>query len=156
MKLKRYILYIVGMLLLFPVAKAAEPYVIGDNTEMDHLVSVLQPTIYAVDGELKRIKETEPATVVVANTKSYSLLTVNNSWFNDVKILIVAISDTEELDATLKLEDLKGFEKLQSVIVIYEFDVCGDQSSDCLKKMTDNIVKGHDDLSVFYQLSIAE
>ena len=52
MKLKRYILYIVGMLLLFPVAKAAEPYVIGDNTEMDHLVSVLQPTVYAVDGEL--------------------------------------------------------------------------------------------------------
>lgn len=144
------------MLLLFPVAKAAEPYVIGDNTEMDHLVSVLQPTIYAVDGELKRIKETEPATVVVADTKSYSLLTVNNSWFNDVKLLIIATSDLKDLDTNLKLEDLKGFEKLQSVIVIYEFDVCENQNSECLKGLTDNLIKGHDDLSVFYKLSIAE
>lgn len=156
MKLNKYILYVVGMLLLFPVMNAAEPYLAGENNEIDQMVLVLQPTVYVIDGQMKRVKESEDATVVVANTKSFSQLTTDHDWFRNAKLLIITVAENQIASDVLNLEELKGFQKLQNVLVIYGFDACGNQSLECLEGLTDNMIKGHDDLTVFYQLSIPQ
>lgn len=156
MKLKRYILYIVGMLLLFPVAKAAEPLTENEDARLQTLVRDLHPAVYLDNLELK-VYGDNPV-VLYVDAASIKMLVEAQETFEDVELITLKLRSAKEESAKINVSQLKAFTNLKYVLVQYEYDACSGGSDTCLDKKADAAVALPTDsnVEVLYQLSIPQ
>lgn len=155
MKLKRYILYIVGMLLLFPVAKAAEPLTSKEDARLQTLVQDLHPAVYLVDKEM-RVYGDSPV-VLFVDAESIKMLAGAEEVFEEVKLITLKLQSAKGESAKINVSQLKAFTNLKYILVQYEYDACGGGDT-CLDKKADAAITlpADSDVEVLYQLSIPQ
>ena len=155
MKLKRYILYIVGMLLLFPVAKAAEPLTENEDARLQTLVWDLHPAVYLVDKEMK-VYGDNPV-VLFVDAESVKMLAEEEEAFEEVELITLKLRSAKDESAKVNVSQLKAFTNLKYILVQYEYEACGGGDA-CLDKKADTAATLPTDsnLEVFYQLSIPQ
>ena len=155
MKLKRYILYIVGMLLLFPVAKAAEPLTENEDARLQTLVWDLHPAVYLVESELK-VYGDNPV-VLYVDAASIKMLAGAEEVFEEVELITLKLRSAKDESAKVNVSQLKAFTNLKYILVQYEYDACGGGDA-CLDKKADTAITlpAESDVEVLYQLSIPQ
>ena len=155
MKLKRYILYIVGMLLLFPVAKAAEPLTENEDARLQTLVRDLHPAVYLVESEMK-VYGDNPV-VLYVDVASIKMLAGAEEVFEEVELITLKLRSAKDESAKVNVSQLKSFTNLKYILVQYEYDACGGGDA-CLDKKADAAITlpTDSDVEVLYQLSIPQ
>lgn len=129
----------------------------SDAVAFQALVQELQTSVYFTDGELKQNGIGVPVTTVV-KTSDLEQLYADNSLFNSVELLILKISDSSELSASLSLQRLSAFHSLKYVYVIFSFNICGNSSDTCCEAEVKRLITDSDESGkqLIYRLSIPE
>lgn len=128
-----------------------------DGTQFLHeLVTNINPTVYVSDGDLNTYGDGLP---VVLDYKSggFDRLYTEDELFSKVKLIIIKVNNSNELQNSLNLSRLSGFKNLEYVVVQFTFDVCENGSDDCIAPLVQKMISEtyQNPVSVLYQLSIA-
>jgi hypothetical protein len=121
------------------------------------LVEGINPMLLITDNTVQSVG-TGSALVAKCEITSLSKLYENNPLYNTVKLIRIDIFDESDLSNIIKVSDIKGFNSLQYILIFYMFDVCENQSIDCLPTLTNNFLNNEDieNIRVIYRLGIIE
>ena len=123
MKLKRFILYIVGMLLVFPFAKAAEPFTRDiEDARFQTLTSDLHPAVYLVKSAMK-VYGDNPV-VLFVDAESVQMLTQEQEVFEEIELISFKVTSEKDESAKIDISQLNGFTNLKYILLTYEYEAC--------------------------------
>lgn len=153
MKLKRYILTVLGVMLMTLVAGAAEPLNDKEDARLKTLAWDLHPAVYLVESEMK-VYGDNPV-VLYVDAASIKMLAGAQEAFEDVELITLKLHSAKDESAKINVSQLKAFANLKYILVQYEYDACGGGDA-CLDKKADAVVTLPTDsnVEVLYQLSI--
>ena len=153
MKLNKYILYVVGMLLLFPVMNAAEPLINSKDTHLQTLVTDSKPAIYLMDSSM-RVHGTHPV-VLNVDAASVKMLSEVEEAFGSVELIRFKLKSAKDETAKIDLTQLNAFTNLKYLLVLYEYEACGDGDACLADKVNATItMPENSDVEVYYLLSV--
>lgn len=128
---------------------------IAEHPEKRGLFEDINPIVYINSDNLEKYGGTEPV-VAECNMAQVNKLYVASEDFEQVTLLKVRISSAAEL-RTLDLNRLAGFENLEMIFILFEYDICGNQSEGCLPAKTATAVPATTkNVKVIWQLGIPE
>lgn len=129
-----------------------------DGTQILHdLVTNINPIVYLSDGNLNAYGNGSPV-VLEYESGGFARLYTENELFSEVKLINIKVNNSNELQNSLNLSRLAGFESLEYVVVQFTFDVCENSSDDCVAPHVQQMISGtpQNPVSVFYKLSIPD
>lgn len=100
------------------------------NEEFDDLMSNVYPAIYMVNGEYAVYGEGAPQ-VLFCDVQSLQQLNTSNPDFASVQLIKVEVESGQNLSSVF-LASLPDFQSLMYFAVVYQYDACGDMTSECL------------------------
>lgn len=127
----------------------------GDAKYFQNLISNSEAYI-TVEGEKIETHGNGSYLILNCYTDDYNLLYTGNEYFKEVELLNLQINDLKELQTSLYINMLKGFQNLAFINVSITFDVCGQNSDTCLEKYIENLIHNEDEvpLLITYKLSV--
>lgn len=154
MKLKRYILTVLGVMLMTLVAGAAEPLKEGADSRLDKLFFKANPTITLNDGIAEPSSDAQPL-VVRVEVGSEKLLSSQQQAFDTAELIILNLNSAKDESVRITSAMLSQYTSLKYVVVIYGYDACNG-GDDCLSNKTNSIIKlpNGSEAKVYHQLSI--
>lgn len=155
MKLKRYILTVLSVMLMTLVAGAAEPLSGKEDARLKTLAWDLHPAVYLVESEMK-VYGDNPV-VLFMDAASIKMLAGAQEEFEEVELITLKLRSAKDESAKVNVSQLKAFTNLKYILVQYEYDACGDGDV-CLDKKADAAITlpADSDVEVLYQLSIPQ
>lgn len=156
MKLKRYILTVLGVMLMTLVAGAAEPLSGKEDARLKTLAWDLHPAVYLVESEMK-VYGDNPV-VLYVDAASIKMLAEAQEAFKEVELITLKLQSAKDESVKINVSQLKAFANLKYILVQYEYDACGNGIDTCLDKKADAAVALPTDsnVEVLYQLSIPQ
>lgn len=130
------------------------------SVELKSLLYGLQPTAY-INGAVKArtFAATTTSTVenpVVLECSPAFVKDLYETSYASVEVLKLKIKKAEDV-VSINLSELKGFENLGYIYLIFEYPVCENDNADCLEeKVKSMITEGEQPVTVFYRLSISQ
>jgi hypothetical protein len=122
---------------------------------LKNLVEELQPTI-AINEDNTTLYGKDGFTVAECVPSQIAKQKKKNEQFSTVELIRIRLFSPEDI-FTLDLTQLKSFEKLQYIQLIFLFDICGDETDDCLFTVAnESIQPGSFPVIVMYQLNISQ
>jgi hypothetical protein len=135
-----------------PVFQKTENFVV-ENTYLWELVYELQPTVF-INEDNRSFYGTENFKVLECAPSQISQLYLEDETFATVELIKIKFASAEEV-AGIDLAMLSSFSMLQYVQLIYGYDVCGDETDNCLLSHAQNIISsGTSAVVVIFQLSM--
>lgn len=129
---------------------------VAEGDHLKSLVTELYTITYLNLDQPKKYGEGDPV-VVSFDARSVNMLYDNNNTFTKVEMLKLKISTPQELKQTIDMDRLVNFEHLKYLLIVFEYDTCGEKSTVCLPSWVDEIVDGDlSSLTVLYMLSIPQ
>ncbi len=111
----------------------------SDDSRLTALSTEIHPSIYLNKGELKSYGDA-PAELLFTDAASIDLLYQANEAYSNVELITLRINDPKDGKAMLDLAKLSSFSSLKYVRLIIGYDICGDNSSQCLEEKAKQII----------------
>lgn len=156
MRLKKYFLIALGVMLCFPFAKAAEPFTRDiEDARLQTLTSDLHPAVYLVESAMK-VYSDNPV-VLFVDAESVQMLTQEQEVFEEIELISFKVTSEKDESAKIDVSQLNGFSNLKYFLLTYEYEACGGGDA-CLDKKADATITlpADSDVEVYYLLSIPE
>lgn len=128
-------------------------------SEAEHLKSLvedLQPSVYISESSLEQYGDQLPK---VANCEITSVgrLYELQQLYSSIEIIRININSASELSYICDYTQLSGFYSLKYILLVFQYDVCGNQTQNCLANYTNTIVQNiSPKVKVLYRLDIIE
>lgn len=121
------------------------------------LVEKPQPTI-AINEDGTHLYGEKDFLVVECAATQISKLYENNVNFSAVELVRIRLHSPEDMNLfPLELAQLNSFNKLRYIQLMFLYDVCGDETDECLFDIAhSSILPGNYFVTVMYQLSISQ
>lgn len=154
MRLKKYFLIALGVMLFYPLVRGADPFTRDiEDTRLQTLVADIHPAVYLIDKEMK-IYGDNPVTLFV-DAASVQMLTQEQEVFEEIELISFNVTSEKDELAKIDVSQFKGFANLKYILLTYEYEACcgGDA---CLDKKADAAITlpNDSDVEVYYLLSI--
>lgn len=142
--------------LLSKMKSSGDPAMVAEGNHLQSLVTDLHPIAYLNWGQQKKYGEGAPV-VVSFDASSVNMLYGNNPAFSMVELMKINIGKPQELKQAIDLDRLGKFESLKYLLIVFEYDVCGGNSTACLPSLVRDAARGEESpVTVLYMLSIPE
>lgn len=151
---KKHSIYLAFIFLIAGLAGSNHLYAQSPgNGQLDSLLTQVHPTIYFHNG----IMDTEGGgnyTVLRCDIESVPYLFESEEIYNNVQLVILKVQEGESLPL-INLANLITFNELLYFYIEFEFDACGDNSSQCLNNLVQNAISNSGtNVSLIYTIAI--
>ncbi len=139
--------------LLLKMKSSGDAALVAEGDHLESLVTELHTTEYLNLGEQEKYGEGAPV-IVDFDANSVNMFYLNNSAFGSVELLRIRINSPEDLNASVDLDRLNGFENLKYLLVVFGYELCEDGNDECMATAVGSMVKGvNSPVVVLYNLS---
>lgn len=126
-----------------------------EGLRLQSLMSEQHPSVYITNTDVKTYGEGAPV-AAYCDGSAVSRLYEQHAAFQQVELIKINVSQAGK-STQLNLNSLQGFQSLKYIVYVYNYDVCGGKSTQCLQAMVSNLVRGNNpQVMTMYSLSIAE
>jgi hypothetical protein len=126
--------------------------IIDNEPGLRNLLYGVNPTIYVTTEGIAQ-SSFEIPTVLNCKGNSINLLYQENELFNNVRAIVIMINNSNY--SALDLSLLASFQNLEYILISFTFDVCNNNTDNCLLSLLQNMVQANSsDITILYELSI--